>query len=122
MHQTLKNENIDYFSFGDTKTLDHGWLQSEVVKTIPNEDWLFITNKIIGLQCIMFPKHIKGFLFDQLLKHKWDAADIYFNTIFVDNNKTLGIIKDRITTQSDGVSFLDKENKIFIGYISKKRN
>jgi hypothetical protein len=61
----------------------------------------------------MFPKHIKGFLFDQLLKHKWDAADIYFNTIFVDNNKTLGILKDRITTQYDGVSFLDKENKIF---------
>ena len=35
----------------------------------------------------MFPKHIKEFLFEQLLKHKWDAADIYFNTIFVDNNK-----------------------------------
>ena len=35
------------------------------------------------------------------------------HTIFVDNNKTLGILKDRITTQYDGVSFLDKENKIF---------
>jgi glycosyltransferase involved in cell wall biosynthesis len=111
--QIVKNEKIDYFSFGDTATLDHGWLQSNVVKTIPNEDWLFITNKIIGLQCIMFPKHIKDFLFEQLLKHKWDAADIYFNTIFVDNNKTLGIIKDRITTQADGLSFLDREEKVF---------
>lgn len=109
----IKSNDIGYFSFGDVDTLDFGWKQSEVVEEIPNQDLLFITNKIIGLQCIMFPKKIKPFLFKQLLEHKWDAADMYFNTIFVDNNVKMGILKERITTQADGESLIDKTEKIF---------
>ena len=106
--------SVEYFSFGDTKTLDFGWHQSNVVREIPNQDLMFITDKIIGLQCIMFPKNTKEFLFNKLRTHKWDAADIYFNTIFGHNGKTMGILKDRITTQADGVSLIDKEFKTFI--------
>ena len=110
----LINENdIHYYSFGDTKTLDFGWRQSNVIREIPNQDLLFITDKIIGLQCIMFPKKMKKFLHDQLRKHKWDAADIYFNTIFAEYGLNMGIIKNRITTQVDGVSLIDKEFKTF---------
>jgi len=112
---SLINENdISYFSFGDTKTLDFGWHQSTVVKKIPNQDLLFITDKIIGLQCIMFPKKSKEFLHNQLRNHKWDAADIYFNTIFTEHELNMGILKNRITTQVDGLSLIDKEYKKFI--------
>ena len=110
----IKQEGVEYFSFGDTKTLDFGWHQSNVVREIPNQDLMFITDKIIGLQCIMFPKNTKEFLFNKLRTHKWDAADIYFNTIFVDNQKTMGILKERITTQSDGHSLIDNQYKEFI--------
>ena len=110
----INEEGVEYFSFGDTKTLDFGWHQSNVVREIPNQDLMFITDKIIGLQCIMFPKNTKEFLFNKLRTHKWDAADIYFNTIFGHNGKTMGILKDRITTQADGVSLIDKEFKTFI--------
>jgi hypothetical protein len=105
--------DIHYYSFGDTKTLDFGRHQSNVIREIPNQDLLFITDKIIGLQCIMFPKKMKKFLHDQLRKHKWDAADIYFNTIFAEYGLNMGIIKNRITTQVDGVSLIDKEFKTF---------
>ena len=101
----------DYFSFGDVDTLDFGWKQSNIISEIPNQDLLFITDKIIGLQCIMFPKHIKKFLFDKLINHKWDASDIYFNIIFSDRKK--GILYNRITSQCDVISFIDKQNKIF---------
>jgi hypothetical protein len=109
--EIINNEEIDYFSFGDTGLLESGWQQSSVVSEIPNQDLLFITNKIIGIQCIMFPKHIRKFLFNQLIDHKWDAADLYFNIIF--NNKKMGIVKKRLTTQVDGISFIDKQIKTF---------
>jgi glycosyltransferase involved in cell wall biosynthesis len=109
----VNQEGVEYFSFGDTKTLDFGWHQSNVVREIPNQDLMFITDKIIGLQCVMFPKGTREFLFNKLRNHKWDAADIYFNTIFVDNQKTMGILKERITTQSDGHSLIDNQYKEF---------
>jgi hypothetical protein len=110
----IKQHNIGYFSFGDIDTLDFGWRQSDIIEMVDNQDLLFITDKIIGLQCIMFPKSHKDFLFNQLRTHKWDAADIYFNTIFVDNHKKMGIIKERITTQADGYSLIDNQYKKFI--------
>jgi FkbM family methyltransferase len=109
--EIVEKEKIDYFSFGDVDTLEEGWRQSNIVSEIPNQNLLFITDKIIGLQCIMFPKHIKKFLFSNLLTSKWDASDIYFNVIFSDRKK--GILYDRLTSQCDGVSFIDSQEKIF---------
>ena len=109
----VNSHNIGYFSFGDVDTLDFGWKQSNVVAEVPGQDLMFITNKIIGLQCIMFPKSHRQFLFNQLRNHKWDAADIYFNTIFVDNNQKMGILKERITTQADGYSLIDNQYNEF---------
>ena len=110
--QIVRNENISYFSFGDVKTLDLGWHQSNVVQEIPNQDLLFITDKIIGLQCIMFPIKSREYLVEQLRTHKWDCADTFFNMIF--SGKNMGILKERITTQADGYSLIDKEVKTFI--------
>lgn len=109
--ELVNKHGIDYFSFGDTHTLEEGWFVSPVVEEIPGQDLLFITNKIIGIQCIMFPRRVKEFLFEQLKNHPWDAADLYFNIIFA--NKKMGILKKRITTQVDGFSLIDRSLKTF---------
>ena len=110
----VDENNIGYFSFGDTKTLEHGWMQSNKIVDIPNQDLAFITNHIIGLQCIMFPKFVSGWLKDKLRVEKWDASDIYFNTIFRGSPYQMGIVNKRITTQADGYSFIDKQKKQFL--------
>ena len=111
--EIIKRTNIGYFSFGDTKTLDFGWHQSNVIENVPNQELLFITDKIIGLQCIMFPKKARKYLLEKLRTHKWDAADIYFNQIFTNAPLRMGILKERITTQADGLSIIDNEFKTF---------
>jgi hypothetical protein len=112
--EIINQEDIRYFSFGDIKTLDFGWHQSLVVREIPNQDILFICDKIIGLQCILFPAKSREFLKDKLRNHKWDCADTFFNIIFGENSLNMGILNKRITTQADGVSLIDKGHKTFI--------
>jgi len=109
-----EENNIGFFSFGDTKTLEHGWIQSKLIQEIPNQNLLFITNHIIGIQSIMFPSFTKKWLKEQLRNHNWDAADIYFNTIFRKSPYKIGIVKERLTSQFDGFSLIDKQEKKFI--------
>jgi FkbM family methyltransferase len=116
----LKKENIDYFSFGDTKALDTGILQSNLIYKPENQDICYVTDKIIGLQCIMFSKKIKKVLFEYLRTAKWDAADIYFNIFCWEKGVKSGILYNRLTTQCDGYSFLDKTYKTFTKNESKK--
>lgn len=106
----LAPNGINYMSFGDTATLDNAWPQSPVIQDI-NED-MYKTDHIIGLQCIMFPKSIAENLKDKLRTYYWDAADMYFNNIF--SGPQMGIVKERLTTQADGVSLIDNSEKIFI--------
>ena len=100
---------IDYMSFGDKDTLEQGWPQSPVMKDV-NED-MYVTDHLIGLQCIMFPKSVATYLKNQLRNHKWDAADMYFNNIFAGNR--MGIVNKRLTTQADGFSLIDNMQKTF---------
>ena len=111
---TIVDNNIGYMSYGDKATLEHGWLQSPVVREIPNQDLLYITNHIIGLQCIMFPIKVKKWLKEKLRTHKHDAADMYFNSIFVNSPYSMGILHKRITSQFDGYSIIDRTNKTFL--------
>ncbi len=108
-----EENNIGYFSFGDTKTLEHGWLQSPKIQNIDNQNLLFITNHIIGLQCIMFAKFTKKWLKNKLRTEKWDASDMFFNYIFKTSEYKMGILNNRITSQFDGFSLIDKQNKSF---------
>jgi glycosyltransferase involved in cell wall biosynthesis len=105
----LVENGIEYMSFGDKDTLEHGWPQSPVIKDV-NEK-MYVTNHIIGLQCIMFPAHVGPWLKETLRMHKWDAADMYFNNIFAGNK--MGIVKKRLTTQADGFSLIDNTQKTF---------
>lgn len=111
--KVVKANNIGYMSFGDTHTLEHGWLQSPMVEDIPQTD-VFITNHIIGLQCIMFPKSVKKYLFEQIRNAPWDGADMYFNTIFKSSPYQMAIVKNRYTSQFDGYSLIDQQEKKFI--------
>lgn len=110
--QTITNENIGYMSYGDKALLEQGWVQSPVVKDINN--LMYITDKIIGLQCIMFPKKIAYYLKEQLRTHDWDATDYFFNIIMRNSSMNMGIVHNRLTTQADGFSLIDKTNKTFI--------
>ena len=111
---TILENNIGYMSYGDKATLEHGWLQSPIVKEIPEQDLLYITNHIIGLQCIMFPIKVKKWIKDKLRTDKWDASDMFYNSIFVNSPYKMGILHQRITTQFDGYSTIDRTNKIFL--------
>jgi hypothetical protein len=106
----LDENNIKIMSFGDKDTLEFAWPQSPVVKEV-NED-MYITNHLIGLQCIMFPISAAKTLKYILRTADWDAADLYFNTIFRSSN--MGIVYNRLTTQADGYSLIDKQHKEFI--------
>jgi glycosyltransferase involved in cell wall biosynthesis len=107
-HLLVPNK-INYMSFGDADTLEYGWPQSPVIKDI-NDD-MYVTDHIIGLQSIMFPKEIANFLKINLRTYKWDAADMYFNSIFA--GPQMGIVKKRLTTQADGFSLIDNSHKTF---------
>jgi hypothetical protein len=61
----------------------------------------------------MFPKFTRKWLKETLLTHKWDAADLYFNLIFSKSEYKMGIVYDRMTTQADGYSLIDKQFKTF---------
>lgn len=110
----IVNNNIGYMSFGDYKTLEHGWLQSPVIESIPNQDILYITNHIIGLQCVMFSKKTRKWLKETLRTHKWDASDMLFNLIFRDSQYKMAIVHNRLTTQAMGYSLIDKQEKKFL--------
>jgi hypothetical protein len=105
----LVENDIEYMSFGDKDTLEQGWPQSPVIRDI--DDKMYVTNHLIGLQCIMFPAHVAPWLKETLRTHKWDAADIYFNCIFAGDR--MGIVKKRLTTQADGFSLIDNTYKTF---------
>jgi hypothetical protein len=105
----LVENDIEYMSFGDKDTLEQGWPQSPVIRDI--DDKMYVTNHLIGLQCIMFPAHVAPWLKETLRMHKWDAADIYFNCIFAGDR--MGIVKKRLTTQADGFSLIDNTHKTF---------
>ena len=108
--QQLIPNGINYMSFGDTATLDNAWPQSPMIRDV-NED-MYVTDHIIGLQCIMFPSTVAEWLKERVRIHKWDAADMYFNNIFA--GPQMGIVKERLTTQADGISLIDNALKVFI--------
>ena len=108
----LEENNIGFMSFGDKDTLEFAWPQSPVVREV-NED-MYVTDHLIGLQCIMFPYYVSNFLKEKLRVNNWDAADMYFNQIFYNSSYDMGIVHERLTTQADGYSLIDKQHKEFI--------
>ena len=112
--QTIKDNKIGYTSYGDKCLLESGVLQSHVVEEIPNQDLLYITDSIIGIQSIMFPASTAPYLKEQFRTHPWDTADYFFNIVFRNSDWKMAIVHNRLTTQADGLSLIDQTNKTFI--------
>jgi len=110
--QTILDNSIGYMSFGDKALLEQGWLQSSVTRDI--NETMYVTDKIIGIQCIMFPIATSSYLKEQFRTQKWDAADYFFNRVFQNSPWELGIVHNRLTTQADGFSLIDQTHKTFI--------
>ena len=108
----MENEEIMYFSFGDKVDLDHGFLQSEKLVDLPG-DFAYLTQKIIGLQFIIFSKKSRNFLREQFRTNGWYGMDLWLNEIFSVAGEQMGILNDRCTTQLDGYSIIDDKEKIF---------
>jgi autotransporter strand-loop-strand O-heptosyltransferase len=109
----MDREDIAYFSFGDKSTLETKVLQSNEISVPKNQTLCYITDKIIGIQCIMFNKKFKHIFKNSFINEPWYIADGWYNHIAHKNNLKLGILKNRITTQYDGYSLLDSRIKQF---------
>lgn len=109
----ILKEDISYFSFGDTFDLEFRVLQSIIKRKLEYTNLLFITNKIIGLQCILFPKSSRSFLLDMFKNVPWYAMDTWFNEVFLNEYLPIGIVTERMTTQLNGYSLIENRNKEF---------
>lgn len=96
---------IYYMSFGDNRNLRTGEMVSDNHGQI--NDWMYMTNKIIGIQAIMFPKFAFPFIKRAYETVLWDVSDLMFNDMFKNKGKA---IAPRLTTQIEGVSTIQGEN------------
>lgn len=109
----MEKENIAYFSFGDKSTLETKVLQSNKISIPKNQNLCYITDKVIGIQCIIFNKKYKHIFINSFINEPWYIADGWYNNIAEKNSLKIGILNNRITSQYDGFSLLDKRIKNF---------
>ena len=98
------NRGIYYMSFGDNRNLRTGELVSENKEQI--NDWMYITNKIIGIQSIMFPKFAFDFIKRSYQTILWDVTDLMYIDMF---KYKLKAIAPGLTTQIEGISTIQGE-------------
>jgi autotransporter strand-loop-strand O-heptosyltransferase len=91
---------IDYFSMGYKDSVFTGVLQSEELQRL-SED-MYLTNKIIGLQFIVFPRRSREFLLHSFKTVPWYGADIWYNEVFAAANKRIAITYERYIRHEDG--------------------
>ena len=103
----INKYGIYYMSFGDNKNLRTGEMVSDIVSKFPEVDWMYETNKIIGIQCIMFPKFSRDYVQRSYETCLWDVSDLYFNNVFKYKKKG---IAPCLTNQIEGVSTIQGEN------------
>lgn len=110
-YDAMSKHDVHFFSFGDKVDLSECYLQSNVIENI--EDFAYVTDKIIGLQFVIFDKQGVDFLKEAFIHEKWQAMDLWFGVIFEKYGKKQGILNERVTTQMNGYSLIDKSEKIF---------
>jgi len=106
----IKQEKIDYFSFGDNTHAGTKELWSEVIRKIPNVDWMYITNKIALAHCLVFPKESRDKLIDMFDNYShWGTTDNLLDYYF--DKGTKAIIRKRMAYQHEGESVIDNVYK-----------
>jgi len=103
--EVINKHGIYYMSFGDNRNLRTGEMVSDKIKDT-EFDWLYITNKIIGIQSIMFPKFARDFILRAYETIAWDVTDLLYNDMFKSKTKA---IAPRLTTQIEGISTIQGE-------------
>lgn len=119
-YNLMKEKSITYFSFGDIVDLDNCYLQSEKNEDLPG-GFSFLTNKIIGLQFIIFDRKGRDFLKTQFSSKDWYGMDIWLTEVYNQEKMKMGILNQRVTTQLDGFSIIDQTHKIFNGNKNEKK-
>lgn len=106
-----ESQNIGYISLGGRYDLDAGYLQSNELSEF-NSNFI-VTDKIIGCQCIIFPRRIRDELKLNLRTLPWDALDIYLNNMC--DTKKIGMLvsKKTVVSQYNGRSVIDGKYKTF---------
>lgn len=118
----IMERRIFYMSFGDNRNLRTGEMVSDNQGFI--NEWMYLTNKIIGIQSIMFPKFAFPFIKRAYDTTLWDVSDLLFNDMFKFKTKA---IAPRLTTQIEGISTIQGEKiEHFllkdINYLLKNKN
>jgi FkbM family methyltransferase len=111
----FENQSVDLISFGGPYDLENGVLQSKVHKKL--SDNFFISDRVIGCQCIVIGKHFRKKIIKLLLNEKWDALDLYLTNITNSNDIKLGISNKTIVSQFDGKSDIDGYDKKFKEFV-----
>lgn len=117
--KVMSDNKIAIISYGDKNALETGVLQSEKIESV-SED-IFITNKLIGLQCIGFLPRLRHLFVNLFTQAKWDAMDILINEYFSMHRERgmgafphLAIVENRLTSQYDGYSIIEQREKKFL--------
>ena len=99
-YDDLMYNNLNYMSFG---------------KRIP--DWHYdeyesfgVTDRMSEAHCYLVPTSKKQYFIDKFESTGWDTYDLWLNS-FVFPDKKCGIIKEPISIQCSGHSYLDKSHK-----------
>ncbi len=99
-YDDLLYNNLNYMSFG---------------KRIP--DWHYdeyedfgVTDRMSEAHCYIVPTNKKSYFIEKFENTGWDTYDLWLNT-FVFPDKKCGIIKEPISIQCSGDSYLDKSHK-----------
>ncbi len=99
-YDDLLYNNLNYMSFG---------------KRIP--DWHYdeyedfgVTDRMSEAHCYLVPTNKKEYFIDKFNNTGWDTYDLWLNT-FIFPDKKCGIIKEPISIQCSGNSYLDKSHK-----------
>ena len=110
-YEATQSLGIDYFSLGSKYTLEGKVLQSATLESYGSVE---ITNKIIGIQMIMFPQRVRKYLLACYAHKPWDGADIFLNQNFM-GVKKIGIFSESPTNQWSGLSAIESRVRDFDG-------
>lgn len=103
-----EKNKIPYLSFGPQSI--NGQLISPKLGEDKDFPEFLLTNKIIECHCILLTKFYKDYLFD-CIKKTWDATDYFYNSIWQKKNQKIGIIKNQVAYQEEGMSMIDNKFK-----------
>lgn len=105
--QFSSNNNLYYTSLGSRYV--NGILQSPYsYGEDPEYPDFYITNKIILAHCVVLSKESREFFLNALENYSWDSPDIWFNEVlWSEGINRMGIIKDRLAVQHEGISLID---------------